>query len=269
MIFGDKHRFAIELELDSETPNIWMDGWACYWIGGARIGYERQHTYLSDALAEWEGVSSEQDRSNDELFPMETDILFHTLCCGLIGNGCEDADRYIEWGIEGQWRRHDIGRYVLMGWIIFLVEGGSEARCVYGSADEDSSEVREQRLQLGEFNRVLDEAIVYLLKIYLPIVGVDRRFRRYWMLQTDERFLCRVCAYPQKTFPWGENGDEPSDDRCPCCGVTFGYQDDTLENIREYRGGWIAAGAPWFDENERPSDWNLEDQLKQLPPKFS
>lgn len=84
--------------------------------------------------------------------------------------------------------------------------------------------------------------------------------------------VCRVCGYYDpdylEYFPWGENGCVPSYDICECCGVEFGYEDWILESIRHYRAEWLAGGTKWFVPKSKPEDWNLEEQLKQIPPQF-
>jgi hypothetical protein len=49
---------------------------------------------------------------------------------------------------------------------------------------------------------------------------------------------------------------------CGCCGTEFGYDDRVLTHD-QLRNIWIAAGFPWFDENEpRPDGWNPQVQLE-------
>ncbi|MGB7430615.1 MAG: hypothetical protein WA933_22715 [Microcoleaceae cyanobacterium] len=42
---------------------------------------------------------------------------------------------------------------------------------------------------------------------------------------------CRVCGYDMKYPIWGEDGNTPSFDICPCCGTEFGYEDCTPQSI--------------------------------------
>lgn len=76
---------------------------------------------------------------------------------------------------------------------------------------------------------------------------------------------CRVCGLLQIDYPWGENGDTPTYDICPCCGVEFGNEDYTIVSIREYRKEWLRNYNGWFEPSKRPKDWNLEEQLKSIP----
>lgn len=76
---------------------------------------------------------------------------------------------------------------------------------------------------------------------------------------------CRVCGLFNEDPPWGDDGESPSYDICPCCGVEFGYEDYTVESTKKYRAKWISEGAMWFTPKEKPKDWDLVDQIKSIP----
>ncbi len=79
---------------------------------------------------------------------------------------------------------------------------------------------------------------------------------------------CRVCGLKQLQPPWGTDGNCPSFEICPCCGVEFGYDDATLGAIQRYRAKWLELGASWFLPDERPSDWSLDEQMAEIPSCF-
>jgi hypothetical protein len=85
---------------------------------------------------------------------------------------------------------------------------------------------------------------------------------------SEELLRCRVCGVRLDEAPWGSDGMNPSFDLCPCCGAEFGYEDATPEGARRYRARWLASGAPWNDPDERPPDWNVEEQLTHIPEAF-
>jgi hypothetical protein len=58
------------------------------------------------------------------------------------------------------------------------------------------------------------------------------------------------------------------DEICHCCGADFGYDDETLAATRKYREEWINKGAIWFCSDEKPENWSLEEQLKNIPEEF-
>jgi len=79
---------------------------------------------------------------------------------------------------------------------------------------------------------------------------------------------CRVCGYWDEDAPWGEDGKNPTYFFCNCCGVEHGYGDFNPAAAKKWREKWIANGAKWYKEETRPSNWDLQDQLKNVPPEF-
>jgi hypothetical protein len=87
-------------------------------------------------------------------------------------------------------------------------------------------------------------------------------------MASKENYLCRICGLRHPHPPWGDDGHAPSFEICDCCGAEFGYHDATIQAIRNYRDRWLSEGAIWFISNEKPNEWSLEDQLKQIPNRF-
>ncbi len=81
---------------------------------------------------------------------------------------------------------------------------------------------------------------------------------------------CRVCGLflGKDYFPWGEDGQCPTFDICPCCGVEFGYEDCSAESIKAFRNEWFVEETPWFDPKRKAENWSLEEQLKNIPEEF-
>lgn len=79
---------------------------------------------------------------------------------------------------------------------------------------------------------------------------------------------CRVCGLYIEELPWGEDGNCPTYEICPCCGVEFGNEDYTIQSVKEYREDWIKKGANWFEPDEKPKNWNLENQLKDVSKEY-
>ena len=80
--------------------------------------------------------------------------------------------------------------------------------------------------------------------------------------------FCRICGLYIEDKPWGEDGNCPTYEYCPCCGVEFGYQDYTIESAINYRKQWIANGSKWADLKEKPENWSLEEQISHIPYKY-
>ncbi|MEM5370068.1 hypothetical protein V4C53_29075 [Paraburkholderia azotifigens] len=79
---------------------------------------------------------------------------------------------------------------------------------------------------------------------------------------------CRVCGYELAYPPWGDDGEDPSWEICPCCGTEFGYEDCTPVSAKRKREQWIAAGCPWFDRKKKSLDWDLKRQCEHIPEVF-
>ncbi len=95
---------------------------------------------------------------------------------------------------------------------------------------------------------------------------------------------CPVCGYEmlerEDTFPWGKDGDSQSYGICPSCGIEFGYQDLTVEILRngddmhkrldiyrKWRNDWIKNGMKYKhfdDEFPQPLNWDPIRQLKNI-----
>ena len=78
-------------------------------------------------------------------------------------------------------------------------------------------------------------------------------------------WYCRVCGLDYDQSPWGPADDSPDYTTCHCRGVEFGYEDYTPDSARQYRAGWLADGASWFYPNVKPDNWQLPQQLRQVP----
>lgn len=79
---------------------------------------------------------------------------------------------------------------------------------------------------------------------------------------------CRVCGYLLSSPPWGADGQSPTFEYCPSCGVEFGYEDSNIAGMRAYRERWLATGARWAERGGPPPCWNPEEQLTNIPEPF-
>lgn len=91
---------------------------------------------------------------------------------------------------------------------------------------------------------------------------------RIWsifMINKNPNHFCRICGLDQHENPWGEDNNSPNFAICDCCGAEFGYNDVTITGIHNYRNQWIASSAKWFSPRNKPFNWSLEEQLKNIP----
>lgn len=79
---------------------------------------------------------------------------------------------------------------------------------------------------------------------------------------------CRICGLYIEDLPWGEDGVTPTYEICSCCGGEFGNDDYTMESVKKYRARWLAEGAVWFYKKNRPENWDIEKQMKDIPKTF-
>jgi hypothetical protein len=84
------------------------------------------------------------------------------------------------------------------------------------------------------------------------------------MHNNENIMRCRVCGLLQSEPPWGHDGASPTYDFCACCGVEFGYGDASAVGIQRWRDKWIANGAAWAEPSERPTTWNMQEQLRHV-----
>jgi len=75
--------------------------------------------------------------------------------------------------------------------------------------------------------------------------------------------VCPICGFDKlKEAPFSKEG-APSYEICACCGFEFGF--DEIECRDVYLKKWIEHGSKWFVPELKPRDWNLEEQLKNIP----
>lgn len=79
---------------------------------------------------------------------------------------------------------------------------------------------------------------------------------------------CRVCGLYYEDKPYGEDGECPTHEICMCCNVEFGYEDYTLESTLKFRKKWLEDGTSWRFKKTKPIDWDLKEQLKNIPESF-
>lgn len=77
--------------------------------------------------------------------------------------------------------------------------------------------------------------------------------------------ICPVCGYDELLEPPYDEYNIPSYEICPCCGFEYGFDDQDLNfDFITYREKWLLSGAKWVQCQEKPDDWNLDTQLKNL-----
>ncbi|MNW39519.1 hypothetical protein D3C74_166090 [compost metagenome] len=78
-------------------------------------------------------------------------------------------------------------------------------------------------------------------------------------------YICPVCGFDKledEPYIGGIDSNAGSYEICPCCGFQFGYNQKS--KITQFRKEWIINGSKWFDGEEKPKEWCLEEQLKRI-----
>jgi hypothetical protein len=86
----------------------------------------------------------------------------------------------------------------------------------------------------------------------------------------SRRTLCPVCGFNLGFPAW--DGDSPSDEICPSCGIQFGYDDAASGDeakrrliYQQWRQKWITEKMPWHSVGRsRPASWDPVAQLRQI-----
>jgi hypothetical protein len=79
---------------------------------------------------------------------------------------------------------------------------------------------------------------------------------------------CRICGFRPDTPPWGPNGQTPSFEICPSCGVEYGYEDSTLAAVSRYRKEWLKNGGGWSDASVPKDGLTSQERLRNIPRSF-
>lgn len=82
------------------------------------------------------------------------------------------------------------------------------------------------------------------------------------MLNSNQKYVCPVCRYPDINEPAYDGFGCFSYNICPCCETEFGYDDSTVahSNLREK---WVSEGVQWWSKHQpKPNSWDPVRQLK-------
>jgi hypothetical protein len=68
------------------------------------------------------------------------------------------------------------------------------------------------------------------------------------------------------TPPYGNYFGTPSYDVCDCCGFEYGNDDEpgtgVAQSFPSYLAEWNSNGQRWFDPSKKPTEWDLQTQLR-------
>lgn len=145
--------------MNPERGGVWLFGRFCYWSGGAQIGDFEVGESLRDVLFALQRVASRHSRRTNARFRgMAADDVVRLFFSALRTEGSAFASTAIEeqWGLLFAGFSMD----VFDGLEMLLLEEGESERLIV--VDWRSGAVTETRLELGEFDAVLEQAIAVL-----------------------------------------------------------------------------------------------------------
>ncbi|MGI5170391.1 hypothetical protein ACQEU3_39180 [Spirillospora sp. CA-253888] len=77
--------------------------------------------------------------------------------------------------------------------------------------------------------------------------------------------ICRVCGLDDQVF-WEDGW--PTNAICSCCGTESDVDQNHADSVRHLRGYWLGAGAVWRSPSQKPKDWNILEQVANIPPRW-
>lgn len=178
MIFGDASRFAVEFILNDIYHGAWLNGKACYWIGGRPVGDFPYSTTLRDLLWEWDAMLEARGQRNGGSWDLPTPELVSRMRRHYQGVS-EEPERNGEWP-----HPTDVcpSIDIFFDWQVRLFENGERSRCVFYHGPSDT--FGECLLDEGEFDRVLHLAVIALSNRLKQEMTADERV---WMTKLEER----------------------------------------------------------------------------------
>ncbi len=159
MLVGNKERFGIEFERElakSSDPSLaqWEYGRIRWWCGGEAVGNYEPDTTLRDVAIEAERfLAYEGQRRDDRLIRASRKQVARTIAQALFDDRGQTAEQVQ--ADEEKYRRFLVTPQVDVfdQWDIFLVDGATKSRLIWGRVETDT--LGESELRPGEFERVL------------------------------------------------------------------------------------------------------------------
>lgn len=164
MEFGDKCRFAIEIELDNNCGGPWLFGRICYWVGGSVVGDCDAGTSLRDVLFQMKYIVGDRGRRKCPLLMQFSEIKVVDMISAALSGASDDLCKFL--GPNSMPASLDvrIPVDVFDSWEIFLIESAGVAKLM--CFDIGSFRLKSILISEGEFDSVFSDAYVYLDKVY-------------------------------------------------------------------------------------------------------
>ena len=162
MEFGNRHSFAVQMDLDTDYGGPWLFGRICYWISGRQVGDYELGTSLRDVLTAMRWIVWDCGRRDGEnLCGLPPERVYLELDTAIYGPGTDG----IEVGslVPESPARFDIsiGVDVFNGWKAFLLDCGETAVILFKESSDVSVSVA--RVAAGEFDQAIRQTQALLI----------------------------------------------------------------------------------------------------------
>ena len=171
MEFGDKGRFAIEVELDENCGGSWLFGRICYWVGGSVVGDYDAGTSLRDVLFQMKYIVGDRGRRKCPLLMQLPEMKVVDMISAALSETSDELCKFL--GPNSMPASLDvrIPVDVFDSWRIFLIENAGAAKLI--CFDVGSSSLKSVLMSEGEFDSVFSDAYAYLDKVYQSMGNHD------------------------------------------------------------------------------------------------
>lgn len=161
MEFGDRTRFGISMELDSDYRSEWLYGKFCYWINSIQVGDYKLGTSLRDVLFQMKYILFDNgNRNGGELCGLSSDDVYLIIDKELYGN---EKNAVVSQQIEMPARFNvSIPVDIFNQWKVYLIECRDNARVMYSI----NASVYDFHLEVGEFDTVFEAVYKKLDSFY-------------------------------------------------------------------------------------------------------
>lgn len=160
MLFGNKEKFGIQIELDAQYGGAWLYGRICYWINNKMIGDWDMGTSLRDVLFQMKFASNTPiKRHGDNLCTLSNKDCFLYLDNGLYGSVKNE-------NVSEELWKFDVSIHVDVfdSWKVYLLDCCDKSKVLYKNINTE--EFSSFELELNYFNDVAAEAFKYLNTLY-------------------------------------------------------------------------------------------------------
>lgn len=159
MLIGRKNKFAIQLEVLNIVDG-WIFGSFIFWIDGIIVGNQEDGSVDLNGCINWlkDFVDNKRNRFEPGLYCMSKEQAFLLLCSSVIST--DQNASFVEEKYENTFSRFHISHLGMSSFdtlnLLLVEDEEKQQRCIW---QQDSQEIKEAFLGVGEIERVASEVI--------------------------------------------------------------------------------------------------------------